>query len=155
MLDSNLTALDVWDDTIYPFQQSMTDLTGMQAAIAALGRSPIRYKQGLQALEGVNLAWYGTHFGYPVYLANLLQRVPGYVHANMADLGHMAMTLDVIPEYNAVLATQAAGTAPTEAIDALKTKITDEQSDVEGRLQTLTGVLTDVAGQIRAITPAQ
>ena len=154
-LNSSLTGLDVWDTTIYPFQQSMTDLTGMQAALESLGTSPIRYKQALAALEGVNLGWYGTHFSYSVYYTNLLQRVPGYVHANMADLGHMAMTLDVIPEYNAVLAAQAAKTAPTEAIDALKTKIAAEQTDIEGRLQTLTGVLTDVAGQIRAITPAQ
>jgi hypothetical protein len=86
-LNSNLTGLDVWDATVYPFQQSMTDLTGMQAALKSLVTSPIRYKQALAALEGVNLGWYGTHFSYSVYYTNLLQRQPGYVHANMAGSG--------------------------------------------------------------------
>ena len=97
----------------------------------------------------------GTHFSYSVCYTNLLQRQPGYVHANMADLGRMAMKLDVIPEYNAVLASQGAKTAPSGPIDDLNAKIAAEHSDIEGRLQTLTSLLTDAAGQIRAITPAR
>ena len=154
-VNSNLTALDVWDTTVYPFQQSMVDLTGMQATLALLQKSPVQYGKALAALEGVNLAWYGTHFSYEVYHTNLLQRVPGCVHANMADLGHMAMTLDVMPEYDQIVAAQAAKQAPTEAIAGLTTKIAAEQADIETRLQTLTGVLRDVTTRIEAITPAK
>ena len=130
-LNSNLTALDVWDDTIYPFQQSMTDLEAMQAAVDALEKTPVAYRDAIDALGGVNCAWYGLYFSYPVYYANLLQRQPGYVHANMADLGRMAMFVDVIPERNAVRDARSTKTVPTAAIDSLKAKIAAEQADVK------------------------
>ena len=153
-LNSNLTALNVWDDTIYPFQQSMTDLEAMQAAVDALTKTPVAYRDAINALGGVNCAWYGLYFSYPVYYTNLLQRQPGYVHANMADLGRMAMFVDVIPERNAVRAARSAKTVPTEAIDSLKAKIAAEQTDIKSRLETLTGVLAGATVQIKAITPA-
>ncbi len=152
-VNSNLTALDVWDSTVYPFQQPMVDLTGMQATVALLRKSPAQYGKALAALEGVNLAWYGTHFSYDVYHTNLLQRVPGYVHANMADLGQMAMTLDVMPDYDRIVAARAAKKAPTEAIAGLQAKIAAEQADITSRLQALTGVLRDVTAQIEDVTP--
>jgi hypothetical protein len=152
-LNSNLTALDVWDDTIYPFQQSMTDLGAMQAALGALEKTPVAYRSAIDALGGVNCAWYGLYFSYPVYYNNLLQRQPGYVHANMADLGRMAMFVDVIPERNAVLDARSAKTVPTAAIDSLKAKIAAEEADIKVRLETLTGVLDGATGQIKAITP--
>jgi Iap family predicted aminopeptidase len=152
-LNSNLTALNVWDETIYPFQQSLTDFEAMQAALDALEKTPVAYRDAIDALGGVNCGWYGIYFSYPVYYANLLQRQPGYVHANMADLGRMAMFVDVIPERNAVREARSAQTIPTAAIDSLRTKIAAEKADVESRLSTLTSVLQDVTGQIRAITP--
>jgi hypothetical protein len=148
-LNSSLTALDVWDDTIYPFQQSMVDLSGMNGAVAALGKAPADYTAALEALGTVNLTWYGANFSDSVYRTNLLQRVPTYAKANMAVLGHMAMTLDVMPEYRDVLAKKDA--API--IASLNAKIAAEQADVANRLQTLTTVLNDVTAQIKAITP--
>jgi Iap family predicted aminopeptidase len=154
-LNSNLTALDVWDDTIYPFQQSMTDLGAMQAAVDALTKTPVAYRAAVNALAGVNCAWYGLYFSYPVYYTNLLQRQPGYVHANMADLGRMAMFVDVIPERNAVRSARSSKTVPTAAIESLKAKIAAEQADIKSRLETLTGVLGDATAQIKAITPTK
>ena len=154
-LNSSLTALDVWDGTIYPFQQSMTDLEAMQAALDALEKTPVAYKDAIDALGGVNCAWYGIYFSYDVYYTNLLERQPGYVHANMADLGQMAMFVDVIPERNAVRAAKDAKTVPTAAIASLKTKIAAEQTDIQTRLQTLTTVLSGATAQIKAITPAK
>jgi hypothetical protein len=153
-LNAKLTALDVWDYTIYPFQQSLVDLTGMMAAVDALTDPPISYKAALRALENVNLSWYGYNFSYPVYYQNLLQRVPGYAYANMADLGNMAMTLDVMPEYYAVLAARTAHTVPADAIAGLQAKIAAEKADIVTRLEGLTTMLDEVAGQITAITPA-
>jgi hypothetical protein len=152
-LHSNLTALDVWDTTVYPFMQGMADLTGMQAAVAALTKKSISYKDALRALDWVNLTWYGSNFSYPVYYTNLLQRVPGYAYANMANLGHMAMTLDIIPEYNAIGTARATKTVPSAAIDSLKAKIAAEQADIEGRLEGLAVVLSGVTKQIKDITP--
>jgi Iap family predicted aminopeptidase len=153
-LHSNLTALDAWDYTVYPFTQGMTDLSGMQGAVDALTASKISYKDALRALDLVNLTWYGTNFSYPVYYTNLLQRQPGYEHANMADLGRMAMKLDIIPEYWAIGAARASKTVPTEAIASLQAKIAAEKADIESRLQKLTGVLRGVTKQIKDITPA-
>ncbi len=152
-LNANLTALNVWDETIYPFQQSMTDLEAMQAALDALEKTPIAYRDAIEALGGVNCAWYGLYFSYPVYYTNLLQRQPGYVHANMADLGQMAMFVDVIPERDAVRAARATKTVPTAAIASLQAKIAAEKADIKVRLQTLTSVLNGATGQIKAITP--
>jgi Iap family predicted aminopeptidase len=154
LLNSNLTALNVWDGTVFPFEQGMTDLTGMQSAVAALTKTPISYKDAIRALDWVNLAWYGTNFSYPVYITNLQQRVPGYAYANMADLGRMAMTLDIIPEYNAIGAARVTHTVPSAAIASLNAKIAAEQADITGRLQTLAGVLSGVTKQIKEITPA-
>ena len=154
-LNSNLTGLDVWDDTIYPFQQSMTDMEAMQAAVDALEKTPISYRDAVNALGGVNCSWYGLYFSYPVYYNNLLQRQPGYVHANMADLGRMAMFVDVIPERNQVRSARSTKTVPTEAIVSLKAKIAAEKADIESRLSTLTSVLQGVTAQIKAITPAK
>jgi len=153
-LNSNLTGLDVWDNTIYPFQQSMNDLTLMQGAVVELGKTPVAYKKALAALDWVNLAWYGTNFSYPVYMTNLQQRVPGYAYANMADLGRTAMTLDIIPEYNEIVAARKAGTVPATAIASLNAKIAAEQADIKGRLATLAAVINGVTAQIKAITPA-
>jgi hypothetical protein len=125
----------------------------MQAALSALEKTPVAYRDATDALGGVNCAWYGLYFSYPVYYTNLLQRQPGYVHANMADLGRMAMFVDVIPERNAVLAARFTKTVPTAAIDSLKAKIAAEQADIKVRLETLTGVLNGATGQIKAITP--
>ena len=152
-LNSNLTGLDVWDDTIYPFQQSMTDLTAMEAAVTALTKKPVAYNKAMAALAEVNCAWYGVYFSYPVYYVNLLQRQPGYVHANMADLGRMAMFADVIPEREAVRSARAAKTVPTAAIESLRAKIAGEKADIENRLSTLTSVVKSATGQIKAITP--
>jgi Peptidase family M28 len=148
-LNSNLTALDVWDDTIYPFQQSMVDLVGMNGAVKLLSKSPADYAGALEALGSVNLTWYGSNFSDSVYRTNLLQREPTYPKANMAVLGHMAMTLDVMPEYRDVLAKK--DVAPIVA--SLKAKIVAEAADVASRLKTLTTVLTDVTAQIESITP--
>jgi len=155
LLNANLTALDVWDGTVYPFQQPMVDLTGMQAAVAALKRSPVQYSRALAALEGVNLGWYGTHFSRPVYLANLRQREPGCVHANMADLGHMAMTLDIMPEHDLVRAARAQKAEPAAALAALKLKITAEKRDIASRLDALTAVLVEATNAVDAITPGR
>jgi hypothetical protein len=148
-LNSNLTALDVWDDTIYPFQQGAIDLQGMNAAVGALSKVKPNYSGALEALLGVNLTWYGANFSESVYMNNLQQRVPTYAKANMAVLGHMAMTLDVMPEYRDILAKKDA--APIVA--SLNAKIAAEQADVASRLQTLTAVLNDVTAQVKAITP--
>jgi hypothetical protein len=150
---SNLTALDVWDDTVFPFVQPMNDLTGMQTTVALLQKSPVPYAKALEALTNVNLAWYGANFSYDVYHTNLLQRVPGYVHANMADLGHMAMTLDVMPDYDMIVDAQTARATPTAAIASLRAKIAAEQQDIEARLAALTTVLQDVTTRIEGITP--
>ena len=154
-LNSNLTGLNVWDDTIYPFQQSMTDLEAMQAAVDALEKTPVAYRDAVNALGGVNCSWYGLYFSYPVYYTNLLQRQPGYVHANMADLGRMAMFVDVIPERNQVRSARSTKTVPTAAIVSLKAKIAAEKADIESRLSALTSVLQGVTAQIKAITPAK
>ena len=154
LLHSNLTGLDVWDDTVYPFEQSMTDLTSMQAAVESLTGSPIAYGKAMTALTNVNCAWYGVFFSYPVYYANLLQRQPGYVHANMADLGRMALFADVIPEREAVRAARSTHTVPAAAIASLQLKIAAEKADIASRLVALTGVLQDATAQIEAITPA-
>ncbi len=139
-LNSSLTALDAWAGTIYQFQQSMTGLEAMQAALDAPG--------------GVNCAWYGIYFSYDVYYTNLLERQPRYVRANMADLGQMAMFVDVIPERNAVRDAKDAKTVPTAAFASLKAKIAAEQTDVQTRLQTFTTVLSGATAQIKVVTPA-
>ena len=97
-LNSNLIALGIWDNTTYPFEQSMLKFAALNAAVSALQSDPVGYDDALAALDGVGLTWYGTSFSYPVFLQNLRQREPDYYRANMAALGRMPLLLDVIPE---------------------------------------------------------
>lgn len=152
-LGTHLTGLDVWDDTIYPFQQSMVDLAGMQAAVAALSAKPVRYQAALTALQGVGLTWCGTHFSYPVYAQELRARRPGSGRSGIAGLAHLAMEVDVVPEYDSVVRARAARTVPTETIVGLRAKIAAEQTDIADRLQLLSGMLGDAVGRLQAITP--
>ena len=59
-----MTALSPWDATIYPHQQVMGDIQGMQAAVAALS-GPVDTDAAFSALAGTYLTWYGVNFSLP------------------------------------------------------------------------------------------
>ena len=153
-LNSNLTALDVWDDTIYPFQQSMTDLEAMQAAVDALEKTPVAYRDAVQRARRRQL--------------RLVRRSTSATRCTTRTCCSVSRatctpTWPTSAGWRCSSTSSRRGTrcaprgptktVPTAAIASLKAKIAAEQADIKIRLETLTGVLNGVTGQIKAITP--
>jgi len=102
LLSSNFTALSWWDDTIYPHEQVLWDLQGVNAAIGALDRSQPQVRAALDALAGVGYSSYGLLASEPVYLHELDRHDPGYWAIAWGGQGHLPQPIDVMPEYRLV-----------------------------------------------------
>ena len=107
-----MTALTPWDATIYPHQQVMWDIQGMQAAVTALSDDPVDTDAAFSALTGTYLTWYGASFSYPVFLKELTRHDPDYYRINWGGQGHLPEPLDVMPEWQLIAAGDIAAQSP-------------------------------------------
>jgi Iap family predicted aminopeptidase len=98
-LNRNFTALSWWDDTIYPHEQVLSDLQGVNSAVADLQHPNPQQGPALRALDGVGYTWYGTNFSPIVYYHELDRHDPGYWGISWAGEGHLPKPVDVMPEY--------------------------------------------------------
>ena len=147
-INRGMTALTPWDVTIYPHQQVMWDVEGMNAAIAALSADPVDADAAFTALSGTYLTWYGMNFSYPVFLQELTRRDPAYYRINWGGQGHLPKPLDVMPEWRQIGTGDYAG-----AISGLKTERDFYLSDLNVRLGDMARVLEKVTPQIEALMP--
>ena len=145
-LNSNLTALSPWDATIYPHQQVLADVQGMNAALAAIKLASPDKDTALTALGGTYLTWYGIDFSYPVFLKELTRHDPGYYRINWGGQGQLPRPLDIMPEYRMIEAGEYGG-----AIIGLTTQCDYSLGDLDKRLARMAGVLESVTAQIDAL----
>ena len=143
-----MTALTPWDATIYPHQQVMWDVEGMNAAIAALQADPVDTDAAYGALTGTYLTWYGINFSYPVFLKELTRHDPGYYRINWGGQGHLPKPVDVMPEWGLIGAGDYAG-----AISGLEAERDYYLSDLNVRLGDMAKVLEKVTPQVEALMP--
>lgn len=100
ILLSELTALDVWDNTIYPHQQVESDTIYLKQALEALKRKDA--KEALSMIEGVGINWYAGLYSYEVYRRELEHKLPGWPKIFWGSLGHLAPLYDLWKEYNSI-----------------------------------------------------
>jgi Iap family predicted aminopeptidase len=146
VVDGNLTALDWWDETIYPHEQVQRDLQLVNAAIAALEKPNPNSPAALAALADVGYTFYGVTFTPPVYLHELDRHDPDYANISWAGQGHLPQPIDVMPEYRQIVAGEV-----TTAIDDLTAERARQIVQLDGRLTTMSAVLESATAKLEAI----
>jgi Iap family predicted aminopeptidase len=92
-----MTALDAWDYTAYPHEQTMWDDEYLQAALAALDENPVNVKGANEALTSVALNWNGVVFSPSVYRYDLTRHDPDYYRVTWGALGKLINYFDTTP----------------------------------------------------------
>jgi hypothetical protein len=92
-----MTALDAWDYTAYPHEQTMWDNEYMAAALAALDEEPVNVDAALEALTNVGLNWNGVVFSPSVYRYDLTRHDPDYYRVTWGKLGKLINYFDMTP----------------------------------------------------------
>jgi hypothetical protein len=123
VINKGFTALDAWDDTVYPHAQAQWDLEQINLAIAALEAEPADPGTALDALRAVGVTDpYALDFGYENYTLQLEMHKPGwYGGLFWGGQGQLSMYLDVVPAMNKIDAGMLAGSVASITVmrDAL------------------------------------
>ncbi len=97
-----MTALDAWDYTAYPHEQTMWDVEYMDAALAALQSDPVDPDAAIEALTNVGLNWNGVVFSPSVYRYDLTRHDPDYDRITWGKLGKLINYFDMTPVIAAI-----------------------------------------------------
>lgn len=92
-----MTALDAWDYTAYPHEQTMWDNEYMMAALDALSADPVGPAAANEALTNVGLNWNGVVFSPSVYRYDLTRHDPDYSRIAWGKLGKLINYFDMTP----------------------------------------------------------
>jgi Iap family predicted aminopeptidase len=92
-----MTALDAWDYTAYPHEQTLWDIQYMDAALEALQAEPVDAEAAVEALTGVGLNWNGVVFSPSVYRFDLTRHDPDYDRVTWGALGKLINYFDMTP----------------------------------------------------------
>ena len=99
LINSQWTALSVWDDTIYPTQQVEWDAYSLVTAIDQLRHHDAASAE--ETLVNVGLT-YNSMFDYPVFKYENDRHAPGALHLDWGGQGHLAPYLDIYWVYKSV-----------------------------------------------------
>jgi len=136
----------VWDGTVYPHKQVLTNVTGLNNAIAELEKATPDKDVALSGLDAVDLTWYGENFSYAVYQKELTRHDPGYYRITWGGQGHLPVPLDVMPEYRQIENDEYAA-----ALATLTTKRAAELADLVARVQAMSATLAGLTPQVEAL----
>ena len=106
-IDGNLSALNVYEGSIYPHQQVLGDIENLQATLKALA-VPDK-ATALGALVNVALTVQGIEFSPEVYVYELTRHDPNYYRVTWGGQGHLAKFVNVVPQYRLIEAGQILG----------------------------------------------
>jgi len=90
-----MTALDAWDYTAYPHEQTMWDIEYMDEALAALSTEPVDAPRAVEALTNVGLNWNAALFSPSVYRHDLTRHDPDYRRITWGKLGKLPIYFDM------------------------------------------------------------
>jgi Peptidase family M28 len=136
---TNLVALDVFDQYVFPHQQAQRDATRMQAAIDALSAGDPA--TALSAIQRTGLTNAGQRFAYETYVAELARHAHSYPSLQWGGQAHLATYVDLWHEFHSVTDKIADGmTAPAD--------YADEISSIQGKLHGVYGLLNERLGQM-------
>ncbi len=137
-------ALDAWDYTAYPHQQTMWDIEYMDSAIAKLQADPVDAEGASEDLAAVGINWYATLFSPSVVNWDLTRHDPDYYRVTWGSMGKQVNHFDMAPVWALIEAGQY-----DKAIARLQkmraADVVDLQSRVDGMIDTTTDVLFTLA----------
>ena len=141
-INRSFTALNVWDQTIYPHVQVLADIQNLDTAIADLQKGSPDTAGAETALSNVALTAVGLVLDHSKYLIELRHHDPSYSRVTWGGQGQLVHYLDVIPQYDAI----AGGTWNATTVGQLTAMRDSDLTDLNARL-----VRMDAA--LRVITP--
>lgn len=142
-IESRLTGLSAWEDTVYPHQQVLWDVLSLDATIKELRRDTPRPGKALAALTNVGKTYYGLEFSPEVYAEDLSRLEPGYPMLTWGALGHLAPQLNVLAQYRAIQAGRYA-----EAVAQLRPLRAADRAELVTRVRGLAGLLGDFSTRV-------
>lgn len=145
--DKSFTALSVWDQTIYPHQQVLSDIEYLDAAIADLQKSVPDTSAAQAALSNVALTAVGLVLDHSKYVIELKHHSTSYSRVTWGGQGHLVHYLDVMPQYNAI----TAGTWDATTVAQLGAMRDLDVRDLNARLRAMDTALKTITPQIRTL----
>jgi Iap family predicted aminopeptidase len=146
-----LVALDVFDQYVFPHQQTQRDATRMQLAIDALEAGDAVAALDLVRRTGLTNA--GRRFAYETYVAELARHDPGFDRLQWGAQAHLAPYVDVWHEYHAIAGKIDLGlTDPADYQDeivSLGHKLAPVYEQMNDRLRAMSGVFGSGAASLR------
>ncbi len=157
ILLTNLVALDVFDQYVFPHQQVQRDATRMQLTIDALNAgNPTLANETY--VRRTSLTSAGRHFAYETYVAELARHDPGSDRLQWGGQAHLAPYVDVWKEYQSISAKIVDGkTAPSDyaqEIASLQTKVDEVYRMLNHRLVGMARVFTQATAGLKAAVRA-
>jgi hypothetical protein len=146
-IDKSFTALDVWDQTIYPHQQVLSDVQSLNTAIADLQKATPDASDAQTALANVALTAVGLVLDHSKYVIELKHHDPSYSRVTWGGQGHLVHYLDVVPQYDAI----AAGTWDATTIKQLTAMRDLDVRDLNSRLKAMDATLRAITPQIKTL----
>jgi Iap family predicted aminopeptidase len=142
ILLSNLTALDVWDYTIYPHEQVERDVTHLSLAIEALEKEdPTTAMCEIEWWISNN--WYAPRVSYEVYKREVDRHLGP--KQSFGEQAHLAPFIDLWQEYNSLAEKKADRTTCFGAeIDSLEIKYRAAVEVYKQRIEDITKTLNVV-----------
>jgi hypothetical protein len=140
---TELVALDVFDQYVFPHEQVQRDVTRMQLAVDALrAGDPVLANETYVRRTGLTNA--GRLFAYEAYVAELARHDPGFEALQWGGQAHLAPYVDLWQEYHAIAAKVTAGESSpagyAHEISAIEEKLRPLYRELNGRLGMMAGV---------------
>jgi len=145
-MNTNWIALGPYDGTIYPHQQVLVDVQGLKTAVDELLKPVPDKDVALDGLGSVDLTWYGQNFSHETYVKELTRHDPSYYRITWGGQGPLPVPLDVMPEYNQIVAADNA-----VALASLQPKLATETAELNSRLSAISDTLAGLTTQIDAL----
>jgi Iap family predicted aminopeptidase len=147
-INKAFTCLHPFDLTVYPHQNALADVQGLNAAIAALDQPTPDPTTAMYALWGVDLLWYGMSFGQQTFIENCMHHDPAYKYVFWGAQGKLLPPLDELWEAaDAVQTGGPYGDAIADMTAARNARLTA----LDSRLGGMTDVLDQVTPMIEAL----
>ncbi len=90
-------ALDAWDYSCYPHQQTMWDIEYMDAALAHLQADPVEADAAIEDLGSVGINWYNSLFTPSVVDYELTRHDPDYYRVTWGAMGKQIDQFQMAP----------------------------------------------------------
>lgn len=150
----NLVALDVFDQYVFPHQQTQRDATRMQLALDRLQASDPAAAREYVRRTGLTSA--GRHFAYETYAAELARHEPDFDRLQWGGQAHLASYVDLWQEYHSIGTKIDDGkTAPADYADeigSIGAKLQAVYGRMNGRLSAMAGTFARATRELETAT---